>query len=253
MGLLDGRTVVITGAAHGLGRAYALGVAAEGGNVVCCDLDSAALDSVAAEVEAAGARVLARRASVLSFDELTDLGDAAAATFGGIDGLVNNAGIMGIIPMSRVPFEDVPDEEWDLVFDTNVKGTWYACKAIVPHLRRGGGSIVNASSSTHFAGDANRIHYVASKSALIGFTRTLARELGPDRIRVNAIAPGSILTEARPSPEMLAFRERWVARQAIPDLLTADDVVGLVLFLLSDNSRYLTGQTIVVDGGAVYN
>jgi len=254
MGVLDGRTIVITGAANGLGRAYALAVAAEGGNVVACDLDPARLDALAGEIRAAGGQVLARPASVLSLAELTALGEAAAETFGGIDGLVNNAGIMGVIPMSRVPFEAVPDDEWDLVFDTNVKGTWYACKAIVPHLRRrGGGSIVNASSSTHFAGDANRIHYVASKSALIGFTRTLAREVGPDGIRVNAIAPGSILTEANPTPEMLAFRQAWVDRQSIRHLLTAEDVVGLVIFLLGDASRYLTGQTIVVDGGAVHS
>ena len=253
-GLLAGRTIIVTGAANGLGRSYAMALAAEGANVVCSDLDQAALDHVAQEIRAAGGSVLARRASVLVPDELAALASAASDAFGGIDGLVNNAGIMGVIPMSRVPFEDVPDAEWDLVFDTNVKGSWYACKAVVPHLRaRGGGSIINVSSSTHFAGDANRIHYVASKSALIGFTRVLARELGTDQIRVNAIAPGSILTEANPSPAMLEFRETWVQRQSIKHLLKSEDVVGLVIFLLSDLSRYVTGQTIVVDGGAVHN
>ena len=254
MSTLAGRTVVITGAANGLGRTYAVAVAAEGANVVCSDIDEAGLEGLAQEIRDAGGQVLTRRASVLSLDELGGLAAAAADTFGGIDGLVNNAGVMGVIPMSRVPFEDVPDDEWDLVFDTNVKGTWYACKAVVPHLRaRGGGSIINVSSSTHFAGDATRIHYVASKSALIGFTRTLSRELGQDAIRVNAIAPGSILTEVNPSPRMLEHRQRWVDRQALKHLLTSEDIVGVVLFLLSDASRYMTGQTIVVDGGAVYN
>lgn len=253
MGMLDGRTIVITGAANGLGRAYALAVAAEGANAVISDLDGERLELLAEAIRTTGGSVLARRASVLDPTELAALARAAIAAFGGIDGLINNAGIMGVIPMSRVPFEAVPDAEWDLVFDTNVKGAWYACKAIVPHLRaRGGGSIINVSSSTHFAGDATRIHYVASKSALIGFTRVLSRELGPDGIRVNAIAPGSILTEANPSAEMLSFRRQWVQRQALDHQLTADDVVGLVLFLLSDLSRYITGQTMVVDGGAVY-
>jgi 3-oxoacyl-[acyl-carrier protein] reductase len=253
MSTLAGRTVVITGAANGLGRAYAIAAAGEGANVVCSDIDEAGLDGLAHEIRDAGGQVLTRRASVLSLDELAGLAAAAVDTFGRIDGLVNNAGVMGVIPMSRVPFEEVPDDEWDLVFDTNVKGTWYACKAVVPHLRaRGGGSIINVSSSTHFAGDATRIHYVASKSALIGFTRTLSRELGQDAIRVNAIAPGSILTEVNPSPRMLEHRQRWVDRQALKHLLTSEDSVGVVLFLLSDASRYMTGQTIVVDGGAVY-
>jgi len=254
MNSLAGRTIVITGAANGLGRAYAIAIAAEGANVVGSDIDEAGLETLAHEIRGAGGQVLTRRASVLSLDDLSAMAAAAVVAFGGIDGLVNNAGVMGVIPMSRVPFEDVPDDEWDLVFDTNVKGAWYACKAVVPHLRaRGGGSIINVSSSTHFAGDATRIHYVASKSALIGFTRTLSRELGGDAIRVNAIAPGSILTEVDPTPRMLEHREKWVQRQAIKHLLKAEDLVGLVVFLLSDASRYMTGQTIVLDGGAVYN
>ena len=253
MSMLDGRTIVITGSANGLGRTYALAAAAEGANVVCSDLDGSGAERLAEEIWAAGGSALARAANVLSMDDLVAVADAATETFGGIDGLINNAGVMGVIPMSRVPFEEIPDAEWDLVFGTNVKGAWYACKAVVPHLRRrGGGSIINVSSSTHFAGDAKRIHYVASKSALIGFTRVLSRELGPDSIRVNAIAPGSILTEADPTPAMLKFRQAWVDRQALNHLLRSEDVAGTVLFLLSDASRYLTGQTIVIDGGAVY-
>ena len=254
MNMLAGRSVIITGAANGLGRTYAIEIAAAGANVLITDIDEPGAERLAREIRASGGGAIARRADVMVLDDLVAAAAAATAEFGGIDGLVNNAGIMGVIPMSRVPFEDVPDAEWDLVFDTNVKGAWYACKAVVPHLRRrGGGSVINISSSTHFAGDANRIHYVSSKSALIGFTRTLSRDLGSDSIRVNAIAPGSILTEPDPSAEMLQFREAWVQRQAIRHQLTSVDVTGLVIFLLSDASRYLTGQTIVVDGGAVHN
>src|SRR3990172_2598601 len=192
---LDGKTVIITGAGHGLGRASALACAAEGANVACADIDDAAVQAVAARIREAGGNAFALRTDVTDVAGVVRLADATAAQFGGIDGLVNNAGIMGVIPMSRVPFELVPDEEWDRVFATNVKGTWYCCRAVVPHLRRrGGGSVVNISSSTSFLGSPTRIHYVASKSAIIGFTRTLAREVGRDLIRVNAIAPGSVLT-----------------------------------------------------------
>ena len=254
MNVLAGRSVFITGAANGLGRQYAIDVAAAGAAVTCTDIDEAGAELLAGQIRASGGRAIARRASVLSLDDLGAAAQAALDEFGGIDGLVNNAGVMGVVPMSRVLFEEVPDDEWDLVFDTNVKGTWYACKAVVPHLRaRGGGSIINLSSSTHYAGDATRIHYVASKSALIGFTRTLARELGGDSIRVNAIAPGSVLTEVDPSARTLEHRDRWVQRQSIKHMLVPEDVSGLVIFLLSDASRYLTGQTIVVDGGSVFN
>jgi len=251
---LDGKTVIITGAGHGLGRAYALACAAEGANVACADIDDAAVQAVAARIREAGGNAFALRTDVTDVAGVVRLADATAAQFGGIDGLVNNAGIMGVIPMSRVPFELVPDEEWDRVFATNVKGTWYCCRAVVPHLRRrGGGSVVNISSSTSFLGSPTRIHYVASKSAIIGFTRTLAREVGRDLIRVNAIAPGSVLTEEQPTPELVAMRQRFAENQAINHVLETCDVVGTMVFLLSDASRYLTGQTIVLDGGAVLN
>jgi 3-oxoacyl-[acyl-carrier protein] reductase len=251
---LEGKVIIITGAGHGLGRAYAMACAAAGAQVACGDIDGAAVRAVADEIEADGGSALSLRTDVTDYPEVTRLAEATAERFGGIDGLINNAGIMGVIPMSRVPFEEVPDEEWDRVFTTNVKGTWYACKAVVPHLRRrGGGSIINISSSTSFLGSPTRIHYVASKSAIIGFTRTLAREVGPDNIRVNAIAPGSVLSEEQPSPRVIEMRRRFAADQAIQQVLEPDDLTGMIVFLLSDASRYLTGQTIVLDGGAVLN
>jgi 3-oxoacyl-[acyl-carrier protein] reductase len=251
---LGDRTVIVTGAGHGLGRAYALTLGEAGANVVCSDIDEAAVAAVAREIERAGGRALARRADVMRLPDLVELADAAAQTFGGIHGLVNNAGVQGVVPMSRVGFEDVPDAEWDLVFDTNVKGTWYACRAVAPYLRGGGGgSIVNASSNTHFIASPTRIHYVASKSAIIGFTRVLSRELGPAGVRVNAIALGSIATEEDPASPVLELRRSWVALQAMPTMLEPADAAGLVVYLLSDASRYLTGQTIVLDGGAVHN
>jgi 3-oxoacyl-[acyl-carrier protein] reductase len=251
---LEGKTVIITGAGHGLGRAYAVACAAEGANVACADIDDAAVRTVATSIGEAGGSAIAVRTDVTDNASVVRLADATAERFGGIDGLVNNAAIMGVIPMSRVSFEEIPDEEWDRVFATNVKGTWSCCKAVVPYLRRrGGGSIVNISSGTSFLGSPTRIHYVASKSAIIGFTRTLAREVGPELIRVNAIAPGSVLSEERPTPEVIEHRRRSAKDQAINHVLEAADLVGTVVFLLSDASRYLTGQTIVVDGGDALN
>jgi 3-oxoacyl-[acyl-carrier protein] reductase len=251
---LDDRTVIVTGAAHGLGRAYALALGEAGANVVLSDIDQDAVAAVGTDIERSGGRALARRADVMRLADLVDLADAAAQTFGGIHGLVNNAGVQGVVPMSRVGFEEIPEAEWDLVFDTNVKGTWYACRAVVPYLRAGGGgSIVNVSSNTHFIGSPTRIHYVATKSAIIGFTRVLSREVGPAGIRVNAIALGSIATEGDPSSPTLELRRSWLKLQAMPKLLEPVDAVGLVLFLLSDASQYLTGQTIVLDGGTVHN
>ena len=137
-------------------------------------------------IEDAGGAAVAVRTDVTDYASVVSMSDAAVEAFGRIDGLVNNAGIMGVIPMSRVRFDEVPDEEWDRVFATNVKGAWYCCRAVIPHLRRaGGGSIVNVSSLTYFIGSPTRIHYVASKGAIIGVTRTLSREVGGDGIRIS--------------------------------------------------------------------
>ena len=250
---LAGKSIIVTGAGHGLGRAYALGCAALGASVTCADLNERAAATVAGEIRDAGGVAIAVGADVTDYRAAVAMAEATAASFGRIDGLVNNAGIMGVIPMSRVPFDEVPDEEWDRVFATNVKGTWYCCKAVVPHLRRaGGGSIVNVSSLTFFIGSPTRIHYVASKGAVIGLTRTLSREVGADEIRVNTVAPGSVMTE-EPSPDVLAMRKGFAATQAIPHPLEPADVVGTVVFLLSDASRYVTGQTILVDAGKANN
>lgn len=247
---LAGKSIIITGAGHGLGRAYAVACADAGASVTCADLDGTAASAVAQGIIDAGGQAIGVRADVTDYAALVAMAEQAATAFGRIDGLVNNAGVMGVVPMSRVPFDAVGDDEWDLVFDTNVKGTWYACRAVVPHLRRiGGGSIVNVSSLTFFIGSPTRIHYVASKGAIIGFTRTLSREVGPDRIRVNTLAPGSVLSEEHPNPEVIAMRRGFAESQAIRHPLEPADIAGTVVFLLSDASRYVTGQTVLVDAG----
>jgi 3-oxoacyl-[acyl-carrier protein] reductase len=166
--------------------------------------------------------------------------------------LVNNAAIFATIPISRVGFQEIDEEEWDRVLDVNVKGVWNCCRAIVPAMQsRQQGSIVNISSGTVLNGSAGRIHYVASKAAVMGFSRVLARELGPDNIRVNTIAPGSTLSEANLTPEVIALRERNLGDRALKRVERPDDLVGTALYLLSDLSSFVTGQMLVVNGGDV--
>lgn len=251
-GRLAERTIVVTGAAHGIGRAYATRFAAEGANLVLCDLDAEALAIRAASIEATGTSLIARPVDVRDYPSVRALAAEAGARFGHIDGLVNNAGMLNVLPVSRVEFEDIPEAEWDLVFDENVKSVWHCCRAFVPYMRAGrGGSIVNISSSTVFRSLATRAHYVASKAAVIGLTHVLAKELGGDWIRVNAVAPGSTLSEEEPGQDVIRMREAAVEGRALRRLELPDDVVGTVLFLLSDDSRFMTGQTLVVEGGSV--
>lgn len=243
---------MVTGAGHGIGRAYARRIAHEGGAVVLFDIDADAADRVGREIEADDGRVIARGLDVRDLPGLRALAEETERRFGTLHGLVNNAGIMNIVPLSRVTFEHIPEEEWDVVFDTNIKGMWYACRAFVPLMRRsGGGSIVNVSSSTVLLGHPTRVHYVASKAAVLGFTRSLSRELGDDHIRVNTLVPGSTLSEEDPSPEAIAMRREAVPGRAIRRIELPDDLVGAVLFLLSDDSAFMTGQTVAVDGGGV--
>lgn len=251
-GRLAGKTVVVTGAAHGIGAAYARRFAAEGANLVLCDLDAPALDGVATELRAAGADVLARPVDVRDYPAVKALAAEAAGRFGRIDGLVNNAGMLNVLPVSRVLFEDIAEDEWDLVFDENIKSVWHCCRAFVPYMRDGkGGSIVNVASSTVFRAVETRAHYVASKAAVVGFGRVLARELGKDWIRVNTLAPGSTLSEENPTDDVVRMREAAVPSRALKRVQVPEDVVGTVLYLLSDDSAFVTGQVIVVEGGGI--
>ena len=250
MGRLDGKVVIVTGAGHGIGRAYAEGVAGEGGSVVVADLDGPAAERVAAEIQSRGGRALPVQVDVARRDSVEALAARAADHFGGIDGLVNNAAVFSTIPISRVGFERIDEAEWDLVMDVNVKGVWHACRAVVPLMRRRrGGSIVNVSSASFFHGGGGRLHYMASKAAVLGMSRGLARELGEDNIRVNTIAPGNTLSEADPTPEIRQIREAAVAARALKRIQTPEDLVGAVVFFLSDDAAFITGQTLLVDGG----
>ena len=249
---LDGRVVLITGGGHGIGRAYALRCAAEGASVAVIDIDEEAAGRTATDINAAGGVGIGRWADVRDLGSLEAVVGEIRAEWGGLDGLVNNAGMLTIIPISRVGFEDIPAEEWDEVLAVNLKGTWLATRAAVPAMReRGGGSIVNIGSGTYFLGTPTRAHYVASKGGVIGLSRVLSRELASDNIRVNVVVPGSTLSEEDPDEATIEMRSKPVANRSIKRIEVPEDLVGAVVFFLSDDSAYITGQTLVVEGGGI--
>jgi 3-oxoacyl-[acyl-carrier protein] reductase len=251
-GRLDGKTIVVTGAAHGIGKAYARRLVDEGAHVVVCDIDGAALELEVARLKAAGGDIIGRRADVRGFEAMEELAALAAERSGRIDGLVNNAGMLVIEHVSHVPFREIPEDEWDAVFATNVKSVWTVCRAVTPYMLDGkGGSIVNVSSAAVFKATETRAHYVATKAAIIGLSRVLAKELGKDWIRVNTVAPGAVLSEEDPDEATIRNREKASATRALQRIEYPEDVTGTVVFLLSDDSAFVTGQVIVVDGGAV--
>lgn len=240
------RTVLITGAAGGLGRAFALGFASRGYQVVVADVNLAGAQETAALVSQAGARALALEADVTSAMSTEQLA-AHAAEFGsgGIDVVLNNAAIYATVTRSR--FEDITPEEWDLVMNVNLKGPWLVTRAASPYLRDGA-RVINLSSATIFSGSENWMHYVASKGGVVALTRVMAKELGRRNITVNTIAPGFTLTEA--SYGLMDNAENYgVDRGALKRASQPDDIVGAALFLAGPDSSYVTGQTLVVDGG----
>ena len=249
---LTDRCVIITGGGHGIGRAYAHGCAGEGAAVVIADIDGPAAHTVAKSVSDGGGQAIGLEADVRSLASMKEVVRAAEEGFGGVDGLINNAGMLTIIPISRVGFEEIEEAEWDDVLDTNLKGTWFACRAAAPAMRRrGGGSIVNISSGTFFLGSPTRAHYVASKGAVIGLSRVLSRELASSNIRVNVIVPGSTLSEDDPSEEVVQMRSAPISNRSIKRIEVPEDLTGAAVFFLSGDSSYVTGQTLVVEGGGI--
>ena len=242
---LTGRTIVITGAAGGLGRAFALGFAERGAAIVVADVNLSGADETVALVEALGARGVSVPTNVTDKASTDALMDAAIATFGSVDVLINNAAIYA--NLTRALFHEIDPEEWDRVMAVNVKGTWLCSASAFPRMSDGG-RIINVASATVFSGSPMWMHYVTSKSAVIGMTRVMAREVGRSGITVNTIAPGFTLTDAS-----LAIMEDaatyGVSSRAIPRASQPHDIVGTALFLASKDADYITGQTIVVDGG----
>jgi 3-oxoacyl-[acyl-carrier protein] reductase len=250
-GRLDGRVAIVTGGGHGIGKAYARGLAKEGAAVVIAELDERAGRTVADELSAEQLKVSAIRTDVADQASVEAMARQAAEISGRIDILVNNAAIFATIPMSRSPFDQIDPTEWDRMMTVNLKGTWLACRAVIPHMRkRGYGKIINISSGTALKAAASRIHYVTSKAGILGFTRTLAMEVGKDGICVNCIAPGSTLSEENPDAEIIKYRQGAATGRALKRVQKPEDLVGAIVFFASSDSDFITGQTLVVDGGA---
>ena len=194
MDRLKDQVLIVTGGAHGIGRAYCEGLAGEGARVVVADIDGNGADAVAAALGEAGHDALAVAADVSQPESTDNMAQAAMERFGRIDGLVNNAAIYQRPAVTRGPFEEIPLDEWDRLMAVNLRGVFLSCRAVVPHMKeQGSGKIVNISSGTVFNGSAQMLHYVTSKAGVIGLTRALARELGDYNINVNAVAPASPL------------------------------------------------------------
>jgi NAD(P)-dependent dehydrogenase (short-subunit alcohol dehydrogenase family) len=242
---LAGKRVIVTGAAHGLGREFALHLAGLGAQVLAADIEADPLRETAELASARGTEVLTCATDVSNARQTQALAETARDSLGGLDALVNNAAV--VAGLSRRPFEDIPEAEWDRVMAVNLKGAWLCARAAAPLLRAAGaGSIVNLASEVAFSGSPGLAHYDASKAALIGLTRALARELGPDQIRVNALAPGFIPTEAS---ARLSGASYDTTRTPLGRVGQPSDLLGALAFLLSDESAFITGQTLLVNGG----
>jgi 3-oxoacyl-[acyl-carrier protein] reductase len=241
-----GKTAIVTGAATGIGAATAALLAARGARVLAAGLQPEELRETVATIEADGGEALAIEADVSDPAQIEAVAARAQEAFGGADILVNNA---AIYPLG--PWHEADAAEWDAVFATNVRGYFLLAKAVRPQmLARGGGSIVNVASVTFYWGEAGLLSYVASKGAVIGFTRSLAREAGPDRIRVNAVAPGAFPTAATEiHADQDALWEGVLEAQSIKRRGEVEDVARAIAFFAGDDSGFVSGQTLLVDGG----
>jgi 3-oxoacyl-[acyl-carrier protein] reductase len=248
---LKDRIVIVTGGAHGIGKAYALAFVHAGAKVVIADIDHRAADQVAAEIgNNTETSALALHTDVSDEASTKEMAARTLERFGRIDALINNAAVFSVVPMNRGRIETIDPEEWDRLMAVNLRGLFFCCRAVLPTMRKQkSGKIITIASGTVFAGAPGRIHYVTSKAATLGFTRTLAREVGDDNINVNCLAPGNTLSEENPTEQMIKFRESSVALRALKRIQMPADVVGAMLFLASPLSDFITGQTINVDGG----
>jgi 3-oxoacyl-[acyl-carrier protein] reductase len=243
---LDGRVAFVTGAGGGLGEGICTSLAAAGATVACADIDTDRTERIARRVTDAGGRALPLHVDVSDRSSVQEAVERTVAELGGVDVLVNNAAIY-----PRRAWTEITEEEWDRVLGVNLKGYFHCARACYPSMReRGGGHVINVSSITFMIGFELLLDYVSSKGAIVGFTRALAHEVGQEGITVNAIAPGAFPTDAEkihPDPE--GYNQWVLDQQCIKRRGAPQDIGNLVVFLASDASSFITGQTVVVDGG----
>ena len=248
MARLEGTSAIVTGAAQGIGATYARALAAEGARVSVCDLDPP--DTVVQAIQAAGGEAIGRICDVSNPEAVSALVRATEQAFGGVQVLVNNAALFGKI--ARKPFAEIDSDEWDRVMTVNTRGPFECVKAVLPVMRRQRyGKIINIASGTVFKGTPMMLHYVASKGAVIAMTRAMARELGEHGICCNALAPGLTLSDTiKGRNDYGGLRTLNVESRSLKREETPDDLVGALLFLASHDSDFMTGQTLLIDGGS---
>ncbi len=241
---LKDKVAIVTGAGRGLGQMFSIALAKEGARVVATDVIS--LENTVKEVEAIGGMAKGLHGDVTNEAETVKVAEDTFKAFGRIDILVNCAAIYyGLV---RKPFFEIDPKEWDKLMAVNVKGAWLCVRAVFPYMKQQGkGKIINISSETFFTGSHGFVHYVSSKGAIIGLTRALAIELGPHNININALAPGFTDTEA--SRTIADVAKYDVSRTPIKRLEQPNDLMGALVFFASDESDFITGQTLLVDGG----
>jgi NAD(P)-dependent dehydrogenase (short-subunit alcohol dehydrogenase family) len=245
---LEGKVAIVTGGAQGIGRAIADALAAVGARIVVADLKGAQ-EAAAAFPDGVGLTV-----DVAAQDDVARMAAETIERCGAIDVLVNNAGLYASLPMR--PFDQIPVEEWRQVMDVNVLSMFLTCRAVVPHMRaQGGGRIVNISSGTPFRGVPFLLHYVTSKGAIVALTRSLAKELGADDVLVNCVAPGFTMSDGvHEHPEVIeALRDVSVSARTLKRDQVPQDVAGAVAFLCGPGAAFITGQTMVIDGGQFFH
>ena len=251
MNNLEGRVIVVTGGSGGIGIVASELMAERGAHVVLAELDGDRADIEAKRLSNKRLKATAIQTDVANKKSVGAMVEEVSSRLGRIDGLVNNAAMFSRVPMSRVGSLEITEAEWDKMMEINVKGVWNVCSAVVPVMKtQGYGKIVNISSGTALKGSPSRIHYVTSKAAVIGYTKSLAMEVGEHNVYVNCIAPGSTLSEEDPTPAIIAVREKAAASRCIKRVQTPEDLAGPIAFFVGPDSDFITGQTLVVDGGS---
>lgn len=248
---LKDKVAIITGSARGMGKTFALRFAREGAKLTICDILDC--ETTAKEIETIGGEVLALKTDVTSEEDTVEMAKKTVERFGRIDILINNAAIYGGIEMKDFikPIEEIRGDEWDKILAVNVKGVFLCCKAVIPYMKKqGGGKIVNIASTAGLTGKSIFLHYSTSKGAVITLTKGLAEALGDFNINVNAVAPAMVWTEATQSllSEELAQQE-VDTMQILHRKMMPEDIAGAVVFLSSDDSSMMTGQTVAVNAG----
>ena len=245
------KVVVITGAGQGIGRSFAKAFASAGARVVIAERNVEKARAVEDEIASGNGHALVVETDVADQGSVEQMAAKVDAAFGRADVLINNAAIFSTLEMR--PFDQIPVPEWEQVLRVNVTGPFLCARAMLPLMRKNKwGRIINMASGAVTLGRPNYLHYIASKAALAGMTHSMARELGPEGITVNAILPGATYTEIARKTVTAEQKQRIVAMQSIPRPQVPDDLIGVVMFLASDASAFMTGQELTVDGGATH-